>query len=90
MSQQVYDGFIRLASLGRKAGQAGAIVIAAEGGGLVDLAGKEAPAQRTEGDEANPEFLASRQHLRLGLTPPEGVFALDRRDRLDRVGAAKC
>ena len=44
--------------------------------------------KRTEGDEADPQFLADRQHLRFGLTPPERVFALDRRDRLDRMRAA--
>src|SRR4029077_7000395 len=86
--QQIDHWPVCLASLGRKARQAGAIVVAAEGGGLVDLAGEEAPAQGTKGNEADPQLRANRQHLRLGLTPPEGIFALDRGDRLNRVRAA--
>ena len=53
-----------------------------------DLPREEALAQRAEGDEADPELLERRQHLRLGLPPPQRVLALERRDRLDRVGAA--
>ena len=81
-------GRFALRASGVKRGKAGAVVVAAEGGGLVDLAGEEAPAQWAEGYEADAQFLANRQHLRFGLTPPEGVFALDRRDRLNRMRAA--
>ena len=55
---------------------------------LVDLPGQEALAERAEGDEADPELLERRQDLRLGLAPPERVFALERGDRLDGVCAA--
>ena len=59
-----------------------------EGRGLVDLPGEEPPAQRAEGHEADAELLEDRQDLRLRLAPPQRIFALQRRDRLDRVGAA--
>lgn len=45
------------------------------------------PAEGTEGDEADPQLLTNRQHLRFGLTPPERVLALDRGDRLNRMRA---
>ena len=54
---------------------------------LVDLAGEEAFAERAERDEADAELLERRHDLRLGLSPPQRVLALQRRDRLDRVGA---
>ena len=86
--EQVDDGPVRPAGLGREPGQAHAIVVAAERGGLVDFAGEEAPAKRTKGYEADPEVLAGRQDVGFGRTPPEGIFALDGRHRLDRMGAA--
>src|SRR5437868_1435604 len=48
---------------------------------------EEAFAERAEGHEADPEFLARGQHVLLGLSPEERVFALERRDGLHRVGA---
>jgi len=86
--QETDHGLVRLPGLRRKTRQGAAIVVAAEGRGLVDLAAEKAPAQRTVGDKADAQFLAGRQHLRFGLTLPEGVFALDSRDPLDRVRAA--
>ena len=52
---------------------------------LVDGAREEALAQRAEGNEADAEFLERRQELLLGLSPEQGVFALNRGDRLDGV-----
>jgi hypothetical protein len=48
---------------------------------------EEALAQRAVGNEADAEFLERRQHLLLGTSPPEGILALDGRDRLHRVCA---
>src|SRR5579859_2033410 len=61
--QQVNHRPVCLASSGRKARQACAIVVAAERGRLVDLAGEKASSERAKGDEAYPEFLARRQHI---------------------------
>jgi hypothetical protein len=55
---------------------------------LANLSGQEAFAKRTEGDEPNAEFLERGYHLRFRLSPPERVFALERRNRLDLVCAA--
>ena len=62
-------------------------VRALEGRVLVDRAGEEALAERTERDEANTKFLERRKDLLLRLAPPERVLALERRHRLDRVGS---
>jgi hypothetical protein len=37
----------------------------------IDRAGEEAPAERAEGYEPDPEFLERRQQFLLGLAPPE-------------------
>ena len=42
--------------------------------------------KRAPGNEADPQFFASRQHFRFRIARPKGVFALDGSDRLDRVG----
>src|SRR5262249_580087 len=80
LGTQINHRCFGLPSLGRKAWQADTVVVAAEGGGLVDFAGEESPTQRTKGDKSDPQLLARRQHLRLRLTPPDGVFTLDRRE----------
>src|SRR5579884_3858169 len=54
---------------------------------FADLAGEEAFAQRTEWNESDPEFLKRRDHLRLGISPPKRIFALECSDRMYRVGA---
>ena len=73
---------------GVKRGQAAADINTGEGRVFVDLSREIAPAQRAEWHEANPEFLACRQHFLFNLSPPQRVFALDCRDWLDCVGAA--
>ena len=82
------SAWFALRASGVKRGHDVAEVGAVERRVLVDLAGEEALAQRAEGDEADAEFFERRQDLLLGLPPPQRVFALQRRDRLDRVGAA--
>ncbi len=54
----------------------------------LDRAGEKALAQRAEGDEADAEFFEGRQHLLLGLSPPQRILALQRRDRLHGMGTA--
>src|SRR5207302_8238876 len=53
----------------------------------LDPSGEEAAAERTVGDEADPELAAGRQDLLLRVAAPQRVFALQRRDRVDRVRA---
>ena len=52
-----------------------------------DFAREESLAQRTEGNEADPEFLECRQHFLFRISRPQRVLALDGGDRLDRVSA---
>ena len=51
------------------------------------LPGEEPCAQRAERHEADSEFLARRQHLLLGLAPPQRVLALNGGDGLHRMCA---
>ena len=74
--------------LRRIARQAAADINTGEGRVFVDLSREIAPAQRAEWNEADPEFLASRQHFRFNFSPPQRVFALDCRDWLNRVGVS--
>ena len=53
----------------------------------VTFPGEEAPPERTERDEADPELLEGGQDRLLGLAPEQGVLALQRRDGLYGVGA---
>ena len=67
LAEQIDQRLVRLAGLRREARDGAAEVGAVERRVLVDLAGEEALAQRAERDEADPEFLERRQHLRLRL-----------------------
>ena len=87
-AEQIDQGLVRLPGLRREAREDVAEVGAVERRVLVDLAREEALAQRAVGNEADPEFLERRQHFRLGRSPPQRVFALERGDRLDGVCAA--
>ena len=87
LAEQIDQGLVRLPGLRREARDDVAEVGAVERRVLVDLAREEALAQRAERNEADAEFLERRQHLLLGLPPPQRVFALECRDRLDGVGA---
>ena len=86
-AKQINQRLIRFPSLRRKARDDVAKVGTVERRVLVDLAREEAPAQRAEWNEADAEFLKRRQHFRFRRSPPQRVFALERRDRLDGVGA---
>ena len=77
---------VRACSVNR--GRCAAEVAVGEGGRAVDGAGEEALAERAEGHEADAELEQGRQDLGFGFAPPQGVFALQRGDRLDGVGAA--
>jgi hypothetical protein len=50
---------------------------------FADLAGEEAFSQRTKRNEADAEFLERGNHFRFRLSPPKGIFALQRRDRVN-------
>ena len=87
LAEQIDQGLIRFPRLRREARDDVAEVGTVERRVLVDLPREEALAQRAVGNEADPEFLEGRQHFRFRVSPPQRVFALDRRDRLDRVRA---
>src|SRR5436190_19272890 len=87
-AEQINENLIGLASLRLEARNGVAEVAAVERGVLADRAGQKTLPQRTEGHEADPELLEGRKDLLFGLPPPQRVFALKRRDRLDRMGAA--
>src|SRR5205823_5292067 len=74
LSEQLDQGLVGLAVLLREAGDDVAEVGLVEGRALADGAGEEALSQWAERDEADAEFLTGRQHLLLGLPPPERVL----------------
>src|SRR5438034_3663703 len=86
--QDIYDGLIRFASLGREARHDVPEVGAHKRRLLVDRAGQEALAEGTEWHESDAELLEGWQQLFFRAPPPQGVLALDRGDLLDGVGAA--
>src|SRR5271170_6610038 len=90
VADQIDQGLVSLERLGGEARQPASEVVALEGRFLIHRAGQVALAERAVRDEADPEFLEHGQRLLFGTSPPQGIFALERRDRLDRVGAADC
>ena len=54
---------------------------------VVDLSREKTFPKRAEGHQTDAQLLEGRQHLALGFSPPQRVLALQRGDRLDRVGA---
>src|ERR1700691_1725693 len=87
LSEQIDHGLVSLARLRRETGHDVAKVRAIELGILVDGAGQEPSSQRAEGHKADPEPLEGRQDLLLGFSPPQGVLALHRIDRLHRMNS---
>src|SRR5215218_5287575 len=55
---------------------------------VVDLAGEKPLTERAERHESDAELLERRKNFCLGLSPPQGVFALQRRNRVNRVRPA--
>src|SRR5262249_19149368 len=86
--EEIDHGLIRLAIFRSESRQGIAKIGFVERGLLVELAGKASSSERAESNEANAEPLQRRQDLGFGPAEPEGVFALQRSARLDRVGAA--
>jgi hypothetical protein len=78
---------VGLHSLGSEARRSRAEVVHTEVRRTRNLAGQVAGSGRAPGHEADAQFRAERQHLRLWVAGPQRVFALDRGDRLDGVGA---
>src|SRR5208283_1447228 len=54
----------------------------------LEPSGQETATQRAVGDEPDAQFAHDRQDLGLGLAAPEGVFRLQRTDRVNRRGPA--
>src|SRR5258708_1539096 len=86
-ANQIDPRLIRFPVLWRKARDDVAEVVLVELRVFADLSGKEAFTKRTEGNEPDPEFLECWYHFRFRLSPPKGIFALKRHDRLNRMRA---
>ncbi len=71
-----------------KARHYAAKIVRLEAGIGLDGPGQKALAKRAERHETYPQLVEQRQDRLLGLTPPEGIFALQRRHRLHLVGTA--
>src|SRR5437879_10060506 len=89
-TKQTNQGLIHFPGLGCKARDAAAKVGVGERRVYLDFPGKESLAERTIRNKADPEFLQQWQYFSLRAFPPERVFAfaLDRRDRLNRMRPA--
>ena len=84
---EINECLIGLESLGRKARHSTAEIFVAEGGVSADLAGQKTFAERRERHKADAQFFQHGKYLGLRLAPPHRVFALQRRDRLNGMGA---
>ena len=84
----VDQGLIRFAILRREARHGVAEVGRVEFRVCVDFAGEKAFAERAEGNEADAELFEGGDDFFLGLAPEERVFALQRGDGLNGMGAA--
>src|SRR5579859_4903470 len=81
------QSLVDLAVFGIEPGDLVAEIIGVELRVCADFAGKKAFAQGAEGDESDAQFFEGRQHSGFGLSPPEGVFALERAHGLNSVSA---
>jgi len=86
--EQMNQGLIGLEGLRREARQGAAEVGTVELRIFIDLAREEPLAQGAVGDQADSEFLKGRDDFRFRAPPPQRIFALQSRDRLDGVCAA--
>ena len=86
--EQIDQGAVGLAGLGREAGQRVADVVLAKLVCSSILPGEETLAQRAEGTKPMPSSSRSGRTSASGLSPPQRVLALDGRDGLHGVGAA--
>src|ERR1700745_878552 len=87
-SYHFYQRLIRLSIFLAEARNIAAEIGSVEFRVFIDCAREEALAQRTERNKADSKFFQGWQHFRFGLSPPQRIFALERRDRLDCVRAA--
>ena len=90
LAKQIDNGLICFARVRGKARNDVAEIVRVELCVLVDLAGKESFAERTEGHKPNAEFLERRNHFRFRFSQPQRVFVLQRSDRLNCVRATNC
>ena len=88
IAEQVDQCLVRLESLRRKARQRAAEIGAVEFRVFVNLASQEALSKRAIRHKADAKLLKGRDHLGFGFAPPQRIFALERGDRLDRVGTS--
>src|SRR5215203_4568580 len=72
----VHQRLIRLAGLGRKAGNRVAKIRTVESRSFVDLSREESFAKRAERDETNSQLLKRRKDHLFGFPPPKRVFTL--------------
>ena len=82
LPQQIDQRLVRLARFGREARHGVAEVAAVELVFSSILPVRNPLPERTERNETDAEFFERRQDFRLGLPPPQRVFALQGRHRL--------
>ena len=85
--EQIYQRLVRLPIILLEARDTIAEIGAVERGLLVDFTRKEAFSERAKGHKSDSELFKRRNNLRLRLSPPEGVFALQGSDKLNGVCA---
>src|SRR5581483_5460290 len=85
--EQIDQRLVRPAGFGGKAWEGVTEIVLVEARALIDGPGQKASAQRAERHEGDAELLQRGQYFRLGLAPPQRVFALHGRNRLNLMGA---
>src|SRR3990172_3150531 len=87
LGEQIHKGLIRFPSLRCEAREGVAEVGTLERSAFVDLSREEPPAQRTESNQADAEFLEGRYDFLLRIPGPQRVFVLEGGDRENCVCA---
>ena len=86
--QQFYKTLIGLDVFRREARDTASEVARLKCSLRTETPGQKSFTERAEGHEANAKLCEHRKNLHLGFAPPQGVLALERRDRLHGMGAA--
>src|SRR3977135_2267267 len=90
VGQQINQRLIRFSSFWGEARDDVAEIGAIELRSLGDLAREKTLTKRAKWNKSDPEFFQDRQHILFRASPPQRVFALNCRYRLDSVCATDC
>src|SRR5215216_5309281 len=90
LAKQIDQRLMRFPGFGREAREDVAKIGTVECCAFIHFSREKTSAQRTVWDETDSKFLKRRQHFLLGFSPPQRVFVLHCRHRLNCVCTTDC